>query len=81
MDAPADATVVLNASTFTLASIPASTTNLKLVIAAAPQGNGITRAYSKAVQIGDVRNVVDTAIDIKSDFETIHGSFRQFTLW
>ena len=77
VDAPADATVVLSASafTFTLASIPADVSNLKLVIcASAPQGQGITRAYSKAVQIGDVRTVVNTAIDIKDDFIAAHGA-------
>ncbi len=77
VDAPASATVALSASafTFTLASIPSSVTNLKLVItASAPQSNGITRAYSKAVQIGDVRTPVTTAIDIKSDFEAVHGA-------
>ena len=45
------ATLVLSASamTFTLASIPDDVTNRKLVIQASePQGNGITRAYSKA---------------------------------
>lgn len=51
VEAPADATVALSsaAMTFTLPSIPAYVTNIKLVIQASePQGNGITRAYSKA---------------------------------
>ncbi len=40
---------IQSAMTFTLDSIPADVTNLKLVIQASdPQGNGITRAYSKA---------------------------------
>ena len=47
VEAPAGATIVLTpaAMTFTLDSIPADVTNLKLVIQASdPQGNGITRA-------------------------------------
>ena len=80
VDAPSESTVVLSSSafTFTLDSVPSVTTNLKLVImASAPQSNGITRAYSKAVQIGEVRDIVSTAIDIKSDYEAAHGSVSE----
>lgn len=48
--------------------------NLNLVIMASPhQSNGITKAYSKAVQIGDVREEVNTAIDLKADYDATHG--------
>ena len=52
VEAPATATNILTpaAMTLTLAGIPADVTNLKLVIQASnPQGNGITRAYSKVI--------------------------------
>ena len=52
--------------------------NLKLVIlASAPQSNGVTRAYSKAVQIGEPRDVVDGVIDIKTDYEATHGAVNE----
>lgn len=48
--------------------------DLKLVImASAPQSNGVTKAYSKAVMIGSPRAIVDEMIDIKSDYEAVHG--------
>ena len=77
VEAPADATVVLSSSamTFTLADIPSDVTNLKLIIQASePQGNGITRAYSKAAAFGDPLTPVTTAIDIKSDYDTKCGA-------
>ena len=77
VEAPAEATIVLSASamTFTLASIPASVTNLKLIIQASePQGNGITRAYSKAAAFGDPLTPVTTAINIKSDYDAKCGA-------
>ena len=68
------------AFTFQLTGMPADADNLKLVIlASAPQSNGVTRAYSKAVQIGDPREVVDGFIDIKTDYETAHGSVTAAT--
>ena len=58
--------------------MPAATDNLKLVtLASAPQSNGVTRAYSKAVQIGDPREVVDGVIDIKTDYEATHGAVNE----
>ncbi len=72
VETPADATIVLSseAMTFTLASIPDSVSNLKLVIQASePQGNGITRAYSKAAAFADPYTPVATAIDIKSAYD------------
>lgn len=76
VESPASAEVVCSGDTFTLQlpEIPASVENLKLeIMASAPQSNGITKAYSKAVQIGDVREVVNTAIDLKADYEATHG--------
>ena len=77
VEAPAEVTIVLSASamTFTLASIPSDVTNLKLVIQASePQGNGITRAYSKAAAFGDPLTPVTTAINIKSDYDAKCGA-------
>ena len=73
----ADATVALTASaiTFTLADVPADVTNLKLVILASePQGNGITRAYSKAAAFDDPVTPVSTAIDIKAKYDAKCGA-------
>ncbi len=77
IEAPADATVVLSSSamTFQLADIPSDVTNLKLIIQASePQGNGITRAYSKAAAFGEPLTPVATAIDIKSDYDEKCGA-------
>ena len=72
VEAPAEATIALSASamTFTLASIPSDVTNLKLVIQASdPQGNGITRAYSKVAAFDAPLTPVTTAIDIKAKYD------------
>ena len=77
VETPADATVVMTPSTmvFQLGSMPASTTNLKLIIQASePQGNGITKAYSKAAAFGDPETIVSTPIDIKSDYDAKNGA-------
>ena len=77
VEAPAGATIVLtpSAMTFTLDSIPADVTNLKLVIQASdPQGNGITRAYSKAAAFDDPATPVATAIDIKAKYDAKCGT-------
>ena len=77
VDAPAEADLDLSADAFNfqLTGLPDSTENLKLIImASAPQSNGISRAYSKAVQIGEPREIVDALIDIKSDYEAVHGA-------
>ena len=80
VEAPAEAELDLSAEAFTfqLTDMPTATDDLKLVIlASAPQSNGVTRAYSKAVQIGDPREVVDGVIDIKTDYETTHGAVNE----
>ena len=77
VEAPAAATIVLTpaAMTFTLASIPADVTNLKLVIQASdPQGNGITRAYSKVAAFDAPLTPVTTAIDIKAKYDAKCGA-------
>ena len=77
VEAPAAATIVLTpaAMTFTLAGIPADVTNLKLVIQASdPQGNGITRAYSKVAAFDAPLTPVTTAIDIKAKYDAKCGA-------
>ena len=77
VEAPASATIALSASamSFTLASVPADVTNLKLVIlASAPQSNGITRAYSKCATIDAPVAPVDTVIDIKAAYDAKYGA-------
>lgn len=77
VEAPAAATVALTASTmtFTLADIPSSITNLKLVILASePQSNGIRSAYSKAAAFTDLQTPVTTAINIKTDYDKKNGT-------
>ena len=74
---PAAATIVCNATTFTfaLASVPASVTNLKLVIEATePQSNGITRAHGKAAQIKMVASPSTSVVDIKTEYEAKNGA-------
>ena len=77
VEAPADASVTLTASAmqFTLASIPESVTNLKLIIQASePQGNGITSAYSKAAAFDSPYTPVASAIDIKAKYDAKNGA-------
>ncbi len=62
-------------NTFELEGEPADAANLKLVIqASAPQSNGVTRAYSKAVQIGGVLEAACEEYDIKKDYDEKHGT-------
>ena len=64
-----------NNFTFTLASVPADVTNLKLVIEASEgQSNGVTRAHSKAVQIKMVASPSTSTVDIMSDYVAKHGA-------
>lgn len=77
VETPAEATIGLTASamTFTLADIPSDVTNLRLVIQASePQGNGITRAYSKASAFDAPYTPVTTAIDIKAKYDAKCGA-------
>lgn len=64
-----------NNFTFTLASVPADVTNLKLIIEASEgQSNGVTRAHSKAVQINMVATPSTSTVDIMSDDVAKHGA-------
>lgn len=68
VEAPVEAVITLTPTKFTfeLEGEPADAANLKLVIqASAPQSNGVTRAYSKAVQIGGVLEAACEEYDIK----------------
>lgn len=76
---PCEAELSLSADSFTfqLPDPPAEAdrADLKLVImASAPQSNGVTKAYSKAVMIGAPRAIVDEMIDIKTDYDAVHGA-------
>ena len=63
---------------FQLTDMPENVADLRLIIhASAPQSNGISRAYSKAVQIGDAREVADAMINIKADYEAVHGAVTE----
>ncbi len=80
VEAPAEADLDLSAEAFSfqLTDMPAATADLKLVVmASAPQSNGISRAFSKAVQIGEPRAIVDEMIDLKTDYEAVHGAVTE----
>ena len=54
---------------------PENAADLKLIImASAPQSNGVTRAYVKAVQIAQPLEAVCEEYDIKEDFDNKHGA-------
>lgn len=76
VEAPSSATVALSAAfTFTLDGEPANAENLKLIILASPaQSNGITRAYSKAVQIGGTYEPASEEYDIKAAYDAKNGA-------
>ena len=44
------------------------------VMASAPLSNGVTHAYSKAVQIGGVLEAVTEVYDLKQDYDGKHGA-------
>ena len=80
VDAPAEADIDFSAEAYNLqlTDMPASTENLKLIVmASAPQSNGVTRAYGKAVQIGEPREIVDAMIDLKADYVAEHGEVTE----
>lgn len=77
VEAPSDATIALTPTKFTfqLSDEPADLTNLRLIImASAPQSNGISRAYSKAVQFGEPLEAVSDEFDIKASYEAKNGA-------
>ncbi|MBR4978347.1 MAG: hypothetical protein IKY95_05255, partial [Bacteroidales bacterium] len=77
VEAPTEAVVTLTPTKFTfeLESEPDDVVNLKLIVmASAPQSNGVTRAYSKTVQIGGVLEAVTEEYDLKQDYDGKHGA-------
>ena len=78
VDAPSGAAISLTADkfTFTLDSEPTENmADLKLVIlASAPQSNGVTRAYSKAVGIATPKDPVSDEYDFKAEYDARHGA-------
>lgn len=78
MVSPCEAELSLTADSFTfqLPDPPAEAerADLRLVImASTPQSNGVTKAYSKAVMIDSPRAVVEETVNIKADYEAVHG--------
>lgn len=78
VEAPATATIALTADSFLFTLDAEPTTNqadLKLIVmASAPQSNGVSRAYSKAVGIGAPKDAVSEEYDLKADYDARHGT-------
>ena len=77
VDAPAAATVQLNAEEFkfTLVSIPENVANLRLVIeASAPHSHGVSNAFDKASAFTDPFSVVADTMDIKAAYDNKNGA-------
>ena len=76
VEAPAEAEIILTPTKFTfeLGAEPADFGNLKLIVqASAPQSNGISRAYSKASQIGSPLAAAIEEYDLKEAYDAKHG--------
>lgn len=72
VEAPSEATLTLTDSAFTLTldSLPDNVYDLKLIVKASmPQSNGISDAYARATIITSPLTPVDTAIDLKTDYD------------
>ena len=77
VEAPTEAVITLTPTKFTfeLEGEPEGVENLKLIVqASAPQSNGVTRAYSKAVQICGPLEAVTEEYDLKKDYDEKHGA-------
>ena len=77
VEAPTEAVITLTPTKFTfeLEGEPEGVENLKLIVqASAPQSNGVTRAYSKAVQISGPLEAVTEEYDLKKDYDEKHGA-------
>ena len=78
VETPSGAAISLTADkfTFTLDSEPTENmADLRLIVmASAPQSNGVTRAYSKAVGIGSPRDAVSDEYDLKADYDAKFGA-------
>ena len=76
VEAPSEAVITLTPEKFTfeLEYEPAGAADLKLVVmASAPQSNGISRAYSKAAQIGEPLAAATEIYDLKTDYDAKNG--------
>ena len=76
VEAPSEAVITLTPTKFTfeLEYEPAGAADLKLVVmASAPQSNGISRAYSKAAQIGEPLAAASEIYDLKTDYDAKNG--------
>ena len=76
VEAPSEAVITLTPTKFTfeLEYEPAGAADLKLVVmASAPQSNGISRAYSKAAQIGEPLAAATEIYDLKTDYDAKNG--------
>ena len=77
VEAPSEAVITLTPSKFTfeLEYEPENAANLKLIVmASAPQSNGITRAYSKASQIGAPLEAASEVYDLKVAYDEQNGA-------
>ena len=76
VEAPTEAVITLTPSKFTfeLEGEPENPENLKLIVmASAPQSNGVTRAYSKAVRVGAPLEAASEVYDLKKDSDEKNG--------
>lgn len=76
VEAPTEAVITLTPSKFTfeLEGEPENSENLKLIVmASAPQSNGVTRAYSKAVRVGAPLEAASEVYDLKKDYDEKNG--------
>ena len=77
VEAPTEAVITLTPSKFTfeLEGEPENPENLKLIVmASAPQSNGVTRAYSKAVRVGAPLEAASEVYDLKKDYDEKNGA-------
>lgn len=76
VEAPTEAVITLTPSKFTfeLEGEPENPENLKLIVmASAPQSNGVTRTYSKAVRVGAPLEAASEVYDLKKDYDEKNG--------
>ena len=77
VEAPTEAVITLTPTKFTfeLEGEPAGAGNLRLIVqASAPQSNGISRAYSKASQIGEPLAAASEIYDLKAAYDEKNGA-------
>lgn len=77
VEAPTEAVVALTPTKFTfeLEGEPENAADLKLIVmASAPQSNGVTRAYSKASQIGQPLEAAAEEYDLKTAYDEKNGT-------